>query len=291
MKLFGAQNMVEPLKKVLMKKPLPLMSKADCIKWNYEKNLNQNLLEKNYFELHKIIKESNIEIFYLDHQNENKELFDLIFTHDPSLCINDGAIILNMTKSLRVDEVILHEAFYKSLNIPIIGRISGKGKVEGGDCLWINESNLLVGESSRTNIEGINQLKKILKEFNITVIPVKIPIIDNNNSCFHLMSLVSMLDNDLIIGYDKFISNDLVKIFNKNNIKVISIPEDDYLISKSLAINILALSPRNLIMLKGYNKTAELLINHNCKLNFFDGNELCIKAEGGPTCLTRPLLR
>ena len=291
MKLYGAQNMVEPLKKVLMKKPLASMSEADCKKWNYEKNLNQNLLEKNYFEFHKIIKESNIEIFYLDLQNENKKLFDSIFTHDPSLCLNDGAILLNMTKSLRVDEVPLHEFFYNSLNIPIIGRILGNGKVEGGDCLWINKNNLLVGESFRTNIEGINQLKKILNEFNINVIPIKIPIIDNNNSCFHLMSLVSMLDNDLVIGYDKFMSGDLIKIFNKNNIKTINIPEDDYLISKSLAINILALSPRNLIMLKGYNKTAELLINHNCKLNFFEGNELCIKTEGGPTCLTRPLLR
>ena len=75
------------------------------------------------------------------------------------------------------------------------------------------------------------------------------------------------------------------------NIKIIPIPEEDYLNSKTLAVNILALSPRNLIMIKGYNKTAELLTKFGCKLNFFDGYELCIKAEGGPTCLTRPLLR
>ena len=105
------------------------------------------------------------------------------------------------------------------------------------------------------------------------------------------MSIISMLDYDLVIGYKKFISDELENILKKNNIKLIEIPEDEYLDSKTLAVNILALSPRNLVMLNGYNKTSELLYKENCKLHLFNGNELCIKAEGGPTCLTRPILR
>ena len=105
------------------------------------------------------------------------------------------------------------------------------------------------------------------------------------------MSLVSMLDHDLAIGYLSLFSFDLIKIFNDNNIKLISIPEDEYFKSKTLAVNILTLSPRELVLIKGYPKTVELLVKEGSKINLFNGNELCIKAEGGPTCLTRAILR
>ena len=49
MKNYGAQNMVSPLKKVLMKKPQPFMSKVNLQKWNYIGPLDQNLIIKNNF--------------------------------------------------------------------------------------------------------------------------------------------------------------------------------------------------------------------------------------------------
>ena len=100
-----------------------------------------------------------------------------------------------------------------------------------------------------------------------------------------------MLDNDLAIGYKNFITKDLVSILNKNNIKLLLIPEDEYNNSKTLAVNILTLSPRNLVAIDGYPKTFDLLIKTGCKVKLFSGNEICIKTEGGPTCLTRPILR
>lgn len=283
--------MVSQLKKVLMRKPQIFMSDVDKTKWNYGSFLNQDLIEKNYNDFVDIIIKSKIEIFYLELENEDEDLCDSIFTHDPSLVLNDGAIILNMSKELRRNEIFSHTKLYKSLNIPIIGRIVNEGRVEGGDCVWINNNTLLVGESSRTNIEGINQLYSILINFNITLLHTKLPKISDDNSCFHLMSIISMIDHDLAIGYNKFISKELFDILKKNEIEIIEIPENEYIKSRTLAVNILALSPRNLIMMTGYDKTAELLSKLGCKLNFFNGDELCIKAEGGPTCLTRPILR
>jgi len=288
---YGSQNMVSQLRKVLMKKPQIFMSDVDKIKWNYENPLDQDLIESNYNDLVNIISKSKIEIFYLELHNEDEELCDSIFTHDPSLVINEGAIILNMNKELRKNEIFSHIKMYKSLNIPIVGKILDEGKVEGGDCLWINNETLLVGTGYRTNIEGVNQLNNILKNFNIDVIHTELPKISNYNSCFHLMSIISMIDYDLVIGYNKFISKELSDILKKYNIEIIKIPEKEYLNSKTLAVNVLALSPRNLIMLNGFDKTADLLVKSGCKLNFFNGDELCIKAEGGPTCLTRPILR
>jgi len=288
---YGSQNMVSQLKKVLMKKPQKFMSDVDKIKWNYGNPLNQDLIEKNYNDFIEIIRKSEIEIFYIKLDNEDEELCDSIFTHDPSFVINEGAIILNMNKALRKNEIYYHIKKYVSLNIPIIGKIIDEGRVEGGDCIWINNTTLLVGTGYRTNIEGVRQLNNILKNYNINVIHTELPKISNYNSCFHLMSIISMLDHDLVIGYEKFISTELSNILKKYNIEIIKIPEKEYLDSKTLAVNILALSPRNLIMLRGYNKTADLLLKSGCKINFFYGDELCIKAEGGPTCLTRPILR
>ena len=184
-----------------------------------------------------------------------------------------------------------HINFYNEEKIPIIGKIINNGSVEGGDCLWINNKTLLVGESDRTNKSGINQLSGILNKHNILLIPIKLPKYDNEKSCFHLMSLISMLDDDLAIGCMSLLPLDLINLLNKNNIKVIEIPEDEYFDSKTLAVNILALSPRNLVAMKGYPKTIDLLYKYGCQINLFSGSELCIKAEGGPTCLTRPIWR
>ena len=105
---YGAQDMVSSLKKVLMKKPQNFMSKVNLKKWNYESPLNQKNIEENYNEFYEIIKNSVKEIVDLNIENKNEELCDSIFTHDPSLVINEGAIILNMGKKLRKKETAEH---------------------------------------------------------------------------------------------------------------------------------------------------------------------------------------
>ncbi len=196
-----------------------------------------------------------------------------------------------MDKKLRKKETEEHINFYNKEKIPIIGKIINNGTVEGGDCLWINNKTLLVGEGYRTNKSGINQLTKILDKHNVQVVPIKLPKHKNNNSCFHLMSIISLLDEDLSIGCLSLMPSDLINMLDNFNIKIIEIPEDEYFKSKTLAVNILALSPRNLVSIKGYPKTIDLLYESGCKVNLFSGSELCIKAEGGPTCLTRPIWR
>ena len=246
---------------------------------------------ENYNEFYKIIKNSGAEIIELQLEDENEELCDSIFTHDPSLILNEGAIILNMGKKLRKKEIQAHINFYNSINIPIIGKIIGKGTVEGGDCLWINKKTLLVGEGYRTNKEGINQLGNILNLHNVKLISIKLPKFTKEDSCFHLMSLISMLDHDLAIGCLSLLPENLINILKSHNIELIGMPENEYFHSKTLAVNILALSPRNLITMNGYPKTINLLRKNGCNLNLFSGNELCIKTEGGATCLTRAILR
>ena len=100
-----------------------------------------------------------------------------------------------------------------------------------------------------------------------------------------------MLDHDLAIGCESLLPDDLKTILKNKGINLITIPEDDFLKSKTLGVNILALSPRNLVTIEGYTKTLDLLYQSGCKVNLFNGKNFCIRTEGGPTCLTRAILR
>ena len=196
-----------------------------------------------------------------------------------------------MGKKLRKHEPRLHKKFYESINIPILGEINSPGTVEGGDCLWIDEKTLVVGKGFRTNHSGIDQLKGILNTYGIKVIGFDLPYFHGPDACLHLMSLISILDYNLAIVYKPFFPVELLKFLESKGFDCIDIPKKDFLDSNGLAINILALSSRNIIMLEGFSKTETILKKMGCDIQTFDGNELCVKAEGGPTCLTRPIYR
>ena len=288
MRSYGAQNMFSELKSVLINNPLKDMSYVDCEKWHYQQPLDQKKIEKNFFSFTNLLKSFGSKIYYLDQQ---EKYYDSIFPHDPSLVTNYGAIILNMGKKLRKHEPLLHKKFYESINIPILGEINTPGTVEGGDCLWIDEKTLVVGKGFRTNRSGVAQLKDMLNQFGIKVIGFDLPYFDGPDACLHLMSLISILDNNLAIVYKPFFPVELLKFLESKGFECIDIPKKDFLDSNGLAINILALSPRNVIMLEGFSKTEAILKKKGCNVKTFDGKELCIKAEGGPTCLTRPIYR
>jgi len=288
MKKYGAQNMFSELKSVLINVPLKGMSNVDCKKWHYQEPLNQNKIEKNFFSFSNLLKSFGSEIYYLDQQDK---YYDSVFPHDPSLVTKHGAIILNMGKKLRKHEPRLHKKFYESINIPVIGTIKSPGTVEGGDCLWIDEKTLVVGKGFRTNHSGVVQLKGILTKYGIKVIGFDLPYFYGPNACLHLMSLISILDYNLAIVYKPFFPVELLKFLELKGFDCIDIPKKDFLDSNGLAINILALSSRNIIMLEGFSKTETILKKMGCDIQTFDGNELCVKAEGGPTCLTRPIYR
>ena len=285
---YGAQNMFTDLKSVLINTPLKDMSNVDCKKWHYQQPLKQKKIEKNFSSFLGLLKSFGSKVYYLDQKDKH---YDSVFPHDPSLVTNYGAIILNMGKKLRKHEPRLHKKFYESINIPILGTIKSPGTVEGGDCLWIDEKTLVVGKGFRTNHSGVAQLKDILNKYGINVIGFDLPYFYGPDACLHLMSLISILDYNLAIVYKPFFPVELLKFLESKGYDCVDIPKKDFLESNGLAINILALSSRNIIMLEGFSKTESILKKRGCNIQTFDGKELCVKAEGGPTCLTRPIYR
>ena len=110
-------------------------------------------------------------------------------------------------------------------------------------------------------------------------------------ACLHLMSLISLVDHRKALVYSPLLPVSLFKLLEEKGFTLINAPEDEFLSSKTLSTNILTISPGKCIMIDGFPKTRESLENFGISVKVFNADELCIACEGGPTCLTRPLLR
>ncbi|MEK6248679.1 MAG: arginine deiminase family protein [Planctomycetales bacterium] len=295
MSSFGAQDMVSPLRRVLMKRPGQAMSKADPKLWHYDGNLDLDRLQADHDALVKQIHDAGAEVLFLEEDDQSPRaaspLADLAFTHDPSLVTAEGAILLRMGKRLRRGEEQFHKQFYERNQIPICATIEDPGTVEAGDCLWLDTETLIVGISFRTNQAGADQLERILSDQGVTVHAFDLPTHQGVDVCLHLTSLISMLDHDLALVHEPLLPVRLRQLLQQLAIKCLVAPADEFTASNTLSVNVLALAPRHCIMVEGYPKTLQLLQDAGCQTTTFCGNELCGKAEGGPTCLTRPLLR
>lgn len=286
---YGAQDMVSPLRRVLIKRPGEAMAGADPGAWNYATSLSLEKIQADHDALAELLKESGSEVLLLDVDPEH--LADLVFTHDPSLVTKEGAIVFRMGKEARRGEDEHHREFYESIDVPILGVIEEPGTVEAGDCVWIDETTLAVGMGYRTNPAGVEQLQTLLRPLGVTVEAFDLPVYTGAAACLHLMSIMSMLDHDLALTFLPMIPVRLYKLLQAKGIECLEAPEDEFVNSGTLSLNVLALAPRKCIGVAGNDKTAELMTAAGCDLALFQGDELCLKAEGGPTCLTRPIWR
>ena len=285
---FGVSSMVLPLKKVALLRPGASLLEADINKWHYNNIFNPDKVQGIYNNFVNLLKDEDVEIFWIE---ENTNIADAIFTYDASMMTKSGAILMSPGKELRKGEQNLHRNFYKHNNIPIIGEIAGNATAEAGDTLWLDDNSLIVGKGFRTNQEGVNQIKEIMKPLQVDVFQFDIPVYMGTEACLHLMSLISLVDHRKAFVYTPLLPVSLFKLLEEKGFTLINAPEDEFLSSNTLSTNILTISPGKCIMIDGFPKTRESLENFGISVKVFSADELCIACEGGPTCLTRPLLR
>jgi N-dimethylarginine dimethylaminohydrolase len=216
---------------------------------------------------------------------------DSVFTYDPSLVTRGGAVLFHMGKPLRRPEADLHEAFYERVGIPVLGRVEAPATIEGGDTLWIDEDTLAVGRGYRTNDEGIRQLAAIMASIGVEVVPFDLPAHNGPEACLHLMSLVSMCAPDLALVHLPLTPVRLLELLERRGYEFVVAPPDEFDRTAGISCNVLATAPRMILMVEGAPRTESALRDAGCTVTTFPGVDLCSKTEGGPTCLTRPLLR
>jgi N-dimethylarginine dimethylaminohydrolase len=241
---------------------------------------------KEYKAFEELFKALKIELKYFPQDAAVK--IDSVYCRDASIATDFGMIICNMGKGGRVNEPQSQKLEYLKNNISILCEITAPGTLEGGDVAWLDEKTLAVGHTYRTNEEGIKQLKQCLEPNGIEVIIVELPHYKGKEDVFHLMSILSPVDKDLAVVYSPLMPIKFRNELLNRGFKLIEVPEEEF---ESMGCNVLAIAPRKCIMVNGNPKTKQLLEAAGCEVTAYKGDEISVKGGGGPTCLTRPLLR
>ena len=213
---------------------------------------------------------------------------DAVYAHDASLATDFGLVLMNPGKKSRVAEARAHANFCGLLGIPVFGEIEPPGSSESGDMVWLDSRTLLIGEGYRTNRAGIEQMRALLSPKNVEVLSAPLPYGQGPSSCLHLMSLMSMLDEQTILVDLPWLAVGTVELLKPRGFRLIEI---EYSERDTLACNVLALGKARLIAIEENAKTNQRLREAGFEVRTFPGSEICINGAGGPTCLTRPLLR
>ena len=286
---WGAQSMSEPIRRVLMRRAGDVMESADPARWHYGPGFDTQKAARQHEAFAALVGESGTEIVWLDGGKD--DLADSVFTHDPSLVTEAGAVILRMGKALRAPEPALHEAAYARMGVPMLGRIERPGTVEGGDCIFVDSQTLAVGRGSRTNEAGILQLRALLEPLGITVLGFDLPYGQGEDACLHLMSVASPLAPDLALVYAPLLPYGFWRLMKEKGIRTLEAPANEFEASNGLNLNVLPLKPMDVVAVAGFPLTQKLMEDAGCRVQTFEADALCIACEGGPTCLTRPVWR
>jgi N-dimethylarginine dimethylaminohydrolase len=213
---------------------------------------------------------------------------DAVYAHDASLTTSHGLILMRPGKPNRISEAQAQADFCAQQGISVLGEIRPPACTEAGDIVWLDEHTLLVGHGYRTNRAGIDQLRDLLAPKGIEVLSAPLPYGPGPSSCLHLMSLMSMLDESTILVDLPWLAVETVEFLRARNFRLIEI---DYAERDTLACNVLALGSKRLIAIDVNCGTNQRLREAGFDVRTFPGSEICINGSGGPTCLTRPLLR
>lgn len=286
---FGVTRMTDPLRHVALRRPGRATFEADPALWHYACPLDADRLARQYDAFAACLADSGARIEWMPDADDG--LADSIFVFDPSFMTPAGAILLRPGKSLRRPEVALHEALYRRLGVPVIGRISPPGLAEGGDLLWVDETTLAAARTFRTNQAGIDQLQGILAPLGIRLLVFDLPVWKGSAACLHLLSVISPLDRDLALIYPRLLPVALRELLRDRGIRCLEAGDEEFEASSGLNLNVLATAPGRCIAVDGFPDTVRLMRDAGCEVTCFSADALCIPCEGGPTCLTLPLWR
>jgi N-dimethylarginine dimethylaminohydrolase len=247
---------------------------------NFERALEQ------HHALCEILTNAGAEVLHLPAASDLT--LDGVYAHDASLPTDYGLILMNPGKANRIPEAGRQKEFCESLGIAILGEIRAPGTTEAGDMVWIDPRTLLVGHGYRTNPAGIAQIRDLLKPHGVEVLTAPLPYGPGPSACLHLMSLISLLDEKTALVDLPWLAVETVERLKTRGYRFVEIDASE---RDTLACNVLALGGKRLVGIEENAKTNKRLEDAGFEVYTFPGSEICINGAGGPTCLTRPLLR
>ena len=280
---FGAQSMWAPLRRVLVRPP----DAASCAAWRafgWHREPEAARLAAEHEAFRAALEEAGAEV--LLGRAPLPMCPDGVYVFDPALVTARGAILLRPGKEARRGEPDAMAADLHEAGVPIAARLEAPATAEGGDTLWLDERTLFVGRGYRTNDAGIAALASALPD--VEVIAFDLPHLRGAGEVLHLLSLISPLDRDLAVAYLPLLPVRLVELLAERGVRLVEIPDDEF---PTQGANVLALAPRVALALDGNPVTRARMEAAGVDVRVYEGAELSRNGDGGPTCLTRPILR
>jgi dimethylargininase len=279
---FGSPSMTGTLERVLVRPPLA----EDAARWREcgwhaapdhpaaaaEHDLFRGLLE-----------EAGAEVVVSRHDPGNP---DAIYTYDPVLVGSEGAVLLRPGKEGRRAEPAALRPELEAAGVPVVAELRSPVLAEGGDTLWLDEMTLLVGIGYRTNEAAVAAFGVAFP--GVEVLAFDLPHWNGAGEVLHLLSFISPLDADLALVYARLAPVRLLALLAERGIRVVEVSDEEF---ESQGTNVLALGPRRALALDGNPETRRRMERAGVDVAVYTGDEISKKGDGGPTCLTRPLLR
>jgi len=211
---------------------------------------------------------------------------DAIYVYDPVLVGARGAVLLRPGKEERRGEPAAISPSLAAADVPVAAELADPVRAEGGDTVWLDERTLLVGIGYRTNEAAVPALTDAFP--GVDVVAFDLPHWNGSGEVMHLMSFISPLDRDLALVYARIAPVRLLELLAERGISVVDVPDEEF---ESQGPNVLALGPRQALALDGNPETRRRMEQAGVDVVVYRGDEISRKGDGGPTCLTRPLLR
>jgi dimethylargininase len=280
---FGAQSMTSPLRDVLVKRPSWAFGRAfELSSHGFLHPVDLALAQVEHDRFVEVLDSLGPRVHVLDAEIESP---DLVYTFDPLLVSNKGAIPLRPGKANRRPEPGVLEAWTTEAGIPTAGRIEAPATIEGGDTFWLRPDLLCIGRTLRTNSAGVAQLTKIVGG---DVRVFDLPYWRGPAELVHLLSVISPVADDLAVVFMPLLPVGLWELLVDLGIRMIEVPESEF---GTLGCNVLAVRPGVVIVADGNPSTAAALADAGCEVHPYPATEIGINGSGGPTCMTRPILR
>jgi len=291
MSSFGSQSDTAAIRAVLLKRPDEAFGDAARIaaEWrplHYLAEPDFATARAQHAQFAGLLGRAGIEVCYLPQAPATG--LDSVYVRDPVVMCRRGAILCQMGKPARAGEPAALGAALREMGVPIVGAIGGEGHLEGGDVAWLDERTLAVGQGYRSDAEGLRQLRALLGDDVDEVIPVPLPHWTGPDDCLHLMSLFSPVDRDLAVVYSRLMPVPFRQRLQARGMQLVEVPDEEY---DSMGCNVLALAPRQCVMLAGNPLTQARLEAAGARVWTYAGSDISLKGSGGPTCLTQSFWR
>jgi N-dimethylarginine dimethylaminohydrolase len=278
---YGIRSMVGVLRRVAVRPPSP---RGDYAVAHWAQPLDIDLLQEQHARFVALLERLGCFVEILEPIDN---MPDACFVYDPAFVVPNGVIELRGAKVVRRGEPPLLASNLADIGVPVVGRLVAPATADGGDMFWLDENTLAIGRTYRTNQAAVEQIRAILEPQGVTVERFDMPHDLGPAYCLHLMSVVSPVRADLAVVYERLAPVALLQALAARGIECINVPDEDY---ASLGCNVLAVAPGVVVLAQGNDATAKALRDHGVEVHMYDASEIN-KGEGGPTCLTRPILR